>query len=124
MDYIRGIAERGSFVGYDRCGYELLAPDDQRADQVMALVEAGHTDKVCLSQDHMCCLASPKFPYPIPEGFEEMFNQMLPSIYDQMYKRPHTFLFTDFWPKLESRGMDRATFDSMLTDNPKRLFGG
>jgi phosphotriesterase-related protein len=124
MDYIRGIAERGSFVGYDRCGYEILAPDDQRADQIMALVEAGHADKVCLSQDHMCCMASPKFPYPIPEGFEEVFDQMLPTVYDQMFQRPHTFLFTDFWPKLESRGMDRAMFDSMLTDNPRRLFGG
>jgi predicted metal-dependent phosphotriesterase family hydrolase len=87
-------------------------------------VEAGHADKVCLSQDHMCCMSSPKFPYPIPEGFEEAFTQMLPSIYDQMFQRPHTFLFTDFWPKLESRGMDRAMFDSLLTDNPKRLFGG
>ena len=121
----RGVfADRGSFVGYDRCGLEILAPDDQRADQITALVEAGHGDKVCLSQDHMCCLASPKFPYPVPEGFEDVFEQMLPTVYDQMYERPHTFLFTDFWPRLESRGMDRKTFDSMMEDNPRRLFGG
>ena len=124
MDYVRGLAERGSFVGYDRCGLEILAPDDQRADQVMDLVAAGHADKVCLSQDHACCLTSPKFPYPVPDGLEEVFEQMKPTIYDQMYGRPHTFLFTDFWPRLEKRGMDRATFDSMLLDNPRRLFGG
>src|SRR3954454_17715981 len=65
MDYIRGIAERGSFVGYYRCGYELVAPDDQRADQVMALVEAAHEEKVGPNPDLMRCLDAPKVPSPV-----------------------------------------------------------
>jgi hypothetical protein len=76
---------------------------------------------VCLSQDHGCCLRSPRFPYPVPE---ELLRELLPVALDQMYRRPHTYMFTDFWPKLESRGVDRATWTSMLVDNPRRLFGG
>ena len=72
----------------------------------------------------MCCLASARFPYPIPPGMEDVFEQVLPTVYEQMYKRPHTFLFTDFWPRLEALGIDRSTFDSIMTDNPRRLFGG
>jgi hypothetical protein len=34
------------------------------------------------------------------------------------------FSFTDFWPKLEAADVARATFDSLLTDNPRTLFGG
>ena len=87
--------------------------------------EIGHfLSRLCFSQDHMCCLASARFPYPVPDGMEEVFGQVVPTVYEQMYKRPHTFLFTDFWPRLEARGVDRATFDSIMLDNPRRLFGG
>lgn len=118
------IAARGSFVGIDRIGIEILTPEDTRAGFVQALVDAGHAAQVCLSQDHMCCLASPKFPYPVPAGLGEMWEQIEPVVRDQMHGRPHTYLFTDFWPRLEAAGLDRATFDSIMTDNPRRLFGG
>ena len=49
---------------------------------------------------------------------------MIPFVLDQIHRRPHSFIFTDFWPKLEAAGVARATFDSVLTDNPRRLFGG
>ncbi|HLO34984.1 MAG TPA: hypothetical protein VK194_02840, partial [Candidatus Deferrimicrobium sp.] len=117
------IARRGSFVGIDRVGL-LLAPEEHRADCVAAIVAAGFADRLLLSQDHMCCLASPKFPYPVPAAMQEAFEQMLPTIYDQMYRRPHTYLFTDFLPLLRDRGIDDATVDSILTDNARRFLAG
>lgn len=118
------IARRGSFVGFDRIGIEVLASDDQHVTYIKAMVDAGYTDRVCLSQDHMCCLCSPRFPYPVPAGMEELYEQLLPTVYEQMYGRPHTYLFTEFLPKLEAAGISRTTVDTMLTDNPRRLFGG
>ena len=118
------IAERGSFAGVDRVGYEVLAPEDNRVKLVTGMLEAGHKERLCLSQDHMCCMRSVKFPYPIPPGMEETFDQVEPWVREQMYGRPHDYLFTDFWPKLEAAGVQRSTFDSILTDNPRRLFGG
>ena len=118
------IAEQGSFAGVDRVGFEVLAPEENRVALVKGMLEAGHQERLCLSQDHMCCLRSHKFPYPIPAGMEETFDQIEPWVREQMYGRPHDYLFTDFWPKLEAAGVERATFDSILTDNPRKLFGG
>ena len=63
-------------------------------------------------------------PVPAPPGLEDVFDRVVPVALDQMCGRTHTYMFTDFWPKLEARGVDRATWDSMLVDNPRRLFGG
>jgi phosphotriesterase-related protein len=117
------IARRGSFVGIDRIGL-FLAPDEHRADCIKAIVDAGLVGHVLLSQDHMCCLASPKFPYPIPPAMQEAFEQMLPTIYDQMYRRPHTYVFTDFLPLLRDRGIDDATIDAIFADNTRRFLTG
>jgi phosphotriesterase-related protein len=118
------IAERGSFVGVDRVGIEVLAPDDHRIELIQGMLDAGHAERLCLSQDHMCCLRSARFPYEIPEGMEEAVKQMMPLIYDQLYGRPHTYLFTDFWPRLEKAGVESGVLDAILVDNPRRLFGG
>jgi phosphotriesterase-related protein len=118
------IAERGSFAGVDRVGYEVLASEDDRVGLVKGMLDAGHQDRLCLSQDHMCCMRAVKFPFAIPEGMEEMAVQLEPWVREQMYGRPHDYLFTDFWPKLEAAGVARATFDSILVDNPRKLFGG
>ena len=55
---------------------------------------------------------------------QSVAEQLLPFVLDQMHRRSHTFIFTNFWPKLEAAGVARATFDAILTDNPRRLFGG
>jgi phosphotriesterase-related protein len=124
-DQLVSITERGAFVGVDRVGYEVLAPDDQRVQLVKGVIDAGHADRLCLSMDHMCCLRSPRFPYFVPEGLRESFEQtMRPAVEEQMFRRPYTYLFTDFLPQLEAAGVERARIDSILTDNPRALFGG
>lgn len=46
------IARRGAFVGFDRVTLEtIMLPDADRVVMVMALVEAGHADKLLLSSD-------------------------------------------------------------------------
>lgn len=114
------IAERGSMVGFDRIGLEILVPDDTQADFIAALVQEGHADHIVLSQDHMCCLRSARFPYPIPPGMEELEKVAL----HQMVGREHTYLMTEFLPRLRERGVDDKLIDRFLVDNPRRLFGG
>jgi phosphotriesterase-related protein len=118
------IVERGSFVGVDRIGLEILSPDDHRVELIRSVLDAGHQARLCLSQDHICSLRSPRFPYKIPDHLKEVAEQLLPFAMDQISGRPHTFIFTDFWPKLDAAGIARATFDSILTDNVRALFGG
>ncbi|MFA5786863.1 MAG: hypothetical protein WDA71_07790 [Actinomycetota bacterium] len=124
LENIKALADRGSFVGIDRIGYEILAPEDHRADFIAALIEAGYTDRLCLSQDHMCCLRSARFPYPIPAEVRDFWESVEPMVYEQMFRRTHTYMFTDFFPKLRDRGVDAGTIDRILTDNPRRLLAG
>jgi phosphotriesterase-related protein len=124
-DQLNSIIERGAFAGVDRIGYEGLAPEDARIRLVTAVLDAGNADRLCLSMDHSCCSDSPRFPFFIPEGARERFERDIrPLVEKQMWDRPYTYLFTDFIPKLEAAGIERATIDSILTDNPRRLFGG
>lgn len=118
------IVERGSFVGVDRIGLEILSPDDHRVELIKGVLDSGNGARICLSQDHICSLRSARFPFKIPPHLQSVAEQLLPFVLDQMYRRPHTFIFTDFWPKLEAAGVARATFDSILTDNVRALFGG
>jgi phosphotriesterase-related protein len=118
------IAERGSFVGVDRVGYEILSPDDHRVELITGMLDGGFAQSLCISMDHLCTLRSARLPFRVPKELEPFLDQALPFFYDQLYRRPHTYLFTDFWPRLESAGVARATFDAILTDNPRRLFGG
>lgn len=120
------IAARGSFVGYDRIGIELLAPDEHHANLIKQMIDAGHIGRICLSQDHACCWHAPKFAYPLPQGMDRKIfeTQIKPIVDDQVFGRPHTYLFTDFLPRLEKLGIDHTMIDAMLIDNPKRLLAG
>jgi phosphotriesterase-related protein len=124
-DQLNAIIERGAMAGVDRIGFEVLAPEDARIGLVKGVLDAGHADRICLSMDHACYSVSPRFPYAVPEGIRESFEQTLrPAVEDQMWRRPHTYLFTDFIPRLEAAGVERSTIDSILIENPRRLFGG
>jgi phosphotriesterase-related protein len=119
------IAERGSYVGIDRIGMIRRASDDSRVNLVLALVAAGRPDRVCLSQDHLCCLPAPRDPYWIPPHRKEWFDrEVRPELEAEMFGRPHTYLFTDFLPRLTARGLDQSALDGFLVDNPRRLLTG
>ena len=119
------IAKRGSFVGVDRIGLEILAPDEQRLDHVECLVESGHADRVCLSQDHMCFTTGGRPAHWVPKERAEWYDrEVRPKVVEQAWGRPHTYLFTNFLPRLQERGIGGDVIDSILIDNPRRLLAG
>jgi phosphotriesterase-related protein len=121
---IRKLAERGTFVGIDRIGLELMAPDARRADQVSTLVREGLTGHVCLSQDHVCSMTAPKSPMYMPPEVREASAAMRDEIEWQVSKRPYTYIVTDFVPMLLERGVSAADVETMFVDNPRRLLAG
>jgi phosphotriesterase-related protein len=125
VSVLMDIARRGSYVGIDRVGMTRRASDDARADLVAALAAAGMSDHVCLSQDHLCCLPAPRDPYWIPPTRKEWFDrEVRPELEAEMFGRPHTYLFTDFFPRLAARGLDASALDTFLVHNPRRLLAG
>ncbi len=122
---LEAIAARGSYVGIDRIGMQQRATDDARADTVAGLVASGFADRVCLSQDHLCCLPAPRDPYWVPRHRLEWFNQEVrPGLEEEMFGRPHTYLFTHFLPLLEARGLPDSARERFLVDNPRHLLAG
>lgn len=121
---IRKLAERGTFVGVDRIGLEIIAPDERRADHVAALVHEGFTSQVCLSQDHICALTAPRPSFYVPPEHREAAAARREQIAWQVWQRPYTYIVTDFAPKLRERGVTDADLDTIFVDNPRRLLTG
>ncbi len=121
---IRKLAERGTFVGVDRIGLEILAPDERRADHVAALVREGFTSQVCLSQDHICALTAPRPSFYVPPEHREAAATRREQIAWQVWQRPYTYIVTDFVPRLIERGVTDADVETIFVDNPRRLLTG
>jgi phosphotriesterase-related protein len=121
---IRKLAERGTFVGVDRIGLEILAPDERRADHVATLVREGFTDHVCLSQDHICALTAPRSSFWVPPEYRDAAATRRQEIEWQVWKRPYTYILTDFVPRLLERGVTDADVETIFVDNPRRLLAG
>jgi phosphotriesterase-related protein len=120
---IRKLAERGTFVGMDRVGLEILAPDTRRADHVAALVKEGFVRQVCLSQDHICALTAPRMSYWVPPE-RRVTGERRAAIDWQVTNRPYTYVYTDFVPMLRERGVSADDIETIFVDNPRRLLTG
>jgi len=112
--YQRGLAERGAFVGFDRFGISVFISDEVRIQNVLRLAEAGHTERILLSHDSILCWMGRPVPYA--QSYDEL-RAMLPDW------RP-TLIFRKIIPKLIEGGMSQRQIDTILVDNPRRLFTG
>ena len=110
--YHRSLAERGAFVGFDRFGISIIVPDEVRVRNVLALARAGHTRRILLSHDSIVCWRG----RPVPYG--QTYDEVLALVPDW---RPTTIL-TKIVPQLLGGGLTPADVETILVDNPRRLF--
>jgi phosphotriesterase-related protein len=91
------IAKRGAYLGFDHSG----KPDDPRLPEyvrtIMAMLEAGYEDRVCLSSD----FSSQKY----------LRNNGGPGI---------AMVMTTMVPRLRQAGVNEATLHKILVENPRR----
>jgi len=95
------VAERGAFVGIDHAGlndHPGYLTDHGRAELVLELVAAGHTDKVILSGNAV----------GVAKGLPE-------------YNLPFSHVLATFVPFLKSRGLGDEDARRILVDNPRAL---
>ena len=116
--YHRRLAERGSYVGFDRIGLVRRGSDELRADNVKKLADAGHANRVMLSQDAYCGWRG-KFIFEMDPERTRQIDAMRET---DAWPRPHTGLFTHFLPLLKARGMNDAQIQQLLVDNPRAYF--
>lgn len=105
-DYHLDIVKRGGQIGFDRIGHSIITPDQARFDAILAVIQAGHADRVLLSHDAVATYLGDFFVTPeIPRWREYGF----------------TFLFREVLPRLQEAGVPAETLESILTTNPRRL---
>ena len=96
-DVAIAVARRGAFVGFDRVNWDAMLEDEKRVAMVTALVDAGHADKLVLASDF----------YRRTELKAEGGPGYAKTV-------------TRFASLLREAGLDEATVQSFIADNPRR----
>jgi phosphotriesterase-related protein len=108
--YHMKIVEGGSYLGFDRFGINVLFPDDQRVESLIALLRRHKERQIVLSHDSVWCWRGE----PVPA-------QVAAALNDGIVFNP-THLHDHVIPRLLEAGITRAQIDAMLIDNPRRYF--
>lgn len=106
IDYLEKLIARGSIIGMDRFGIDVLLPFEDRVNTVARMCERGHAGKMVLSQDAAC------FNDWLPEA-------ALPVVLPNWH---YLHIHNDVIPALKARGVTDEQLHTMLVENPRKIF--
>src|SRR5256714_4439820 len=106
IDYLEKLIARGSTIGMDRFGIDVLLPFEDRVNTVARMCELGHADKMVLSHDAAC------FNDWLPEA---ALPQVLPNWH-------YLHIHNDVIPALKARSVTDEQLHMMLVENPRKIF--
>ncbi len=106
LDYLLALADRGSTLGFDHFGIEVLSLAE-RLDLIAELCRRGHAERIVVSHDAMCYVDW--FPRSLPESMPNWRWTHVPQ---------------DVVPAMREHGIDEAHVQAMLVDNPRRILLG
>ncbi|WP_194421272.1 phosphotriesterase family protein [Microbacterium abyssi] len=108
LAYLRGLADRGSFLGFDRFGMEHVGRDADRERMLLQLLDAGYADRIVLSHD------------------AAVFSRVTPPSWRAVHTPSWTMshLFENVLPRLRAAGLDEATEHQLMVANPRRVLAG
>jgi phosphotriesterase-related protein len=110
LPYQRSLAERGAYVGFDRFGLEAQVPDEVRARNLTALVDAGHKDRLVVSHDAVSCWLGGIGALDPPVLEKANPNWRMTNFFERVV------------PELKRNGMSDKDLDHILISNPRRYF--
>lgn len=105
LDYLQRLLDRGSYLGMDRFGLYGMCSKEDRVRTVASLCERGYAERMVLSHDASC--ANDWFPPGRPAG-----------------EWHYCHISRDVLPALRAAGVSDADIDTMLVQNPSRIFAG
>jgi phosphotriesterase-related protein len=104
IGYLEELMGRGSYLGMDRFGIYGILSKEARVRTVAELCARGHADRLVLSHDASC--AMDWFPPRAPRAPE--WN--------------YCHISRDVLPLLRDAGVSETDINTMLVDNPRRIF--
>jgi phosphotriesterase-related protein len=108
VEYLEEILQRGSFIGMDRFGAEMILSNEKRIGTVAELCRRGWSDRMVLSHDRCSYL----------EFFPKEMHQTLAPHWN-FYNIP-----TQVIPALRQAGVSDEQVYAMTVANPARVFDG
>ena len=106
IEYLQELLKRGSFIGMDRFGIDVILPTEKRVATIARLCELGHAGQMVLSHDAMCYLDW--FPM-------EQLRQAVPNWHFR-------HISEDVLPALRAAGVSDEQIRQMTVENPRRVF--
>jgi phosphotriesterase-related protein len=106
ISYLESILKRGSTIGMDRNGIDLILPTKQRVATIAELCRRGWADQMVLSHDASCFIDW--FP-------KQLLEQ---TVSDWNYRHVCDAVI----PALLESGVSEEQICSMTVDNPRRIF--
>jgi phosphotriesterase-related protein len=113
IDYQHSTLKHGVYVSWDRMGLQGLAGcpmDEQRYPVMSELIKQGYAERMMISHDFVINWLGR--PLKIPEAAMPFIANWYP-----------THLFTNIIPALKKNGVTDRQIETILKDNPERLFG-
>jgi len=108
LGYLEELIANGSTIGMDRFGIDTILPFEVRVHTVVQMCERGHANKMVFSHDASC------FMHWLPE---QLVPDMLPHWH-------YLHIHDDVIPALKDRGFSEQQLQTMLVDNPRKIFEG
>ena len=105
LDYLKAVADQGSYLGMDRFGIDGYLPSEARTAVVAELCRQGYADRMVLSHDASCYIDWIAGEVPIGA---------LPDWH-------YLHISHDVLPALLDHGVTAAQIDTMLVANPRRF---
>jgi len=106
LAYLEKLMEAGSYIGMDRFGIDAILSTDKRVAVIAHLCACGHADRMLLSND-TCCYIDWVEPSAILEWAPRWNFRHIPD---------------DVIPALRHSGVTEGQIQTMLVDNPRRIF--
>lgn len=113
-EYHRAIVDNGSYIGFDRFGYELVGSDEKRMDALIRLMRSGAIGSIVLSNDACFCWAHNEEPAVLREFLSNEYAT-----------RWNAHRISDvILPALRKRGVTDDEIHTLMVENPRRYFSG
>ena len=106
LDYLRSLADGGSFLGMDRFGLDMILPTSDRVATVAALCKEGYADRIVLAHDASCFI----------DWFD---NDMIKAVAPNWH---YEHISNDVIPALREAGVTEDQITTMMETNPRRYF--
>ena len=108
LRYHVSVLEKGAYIAFDRLGVEPVMPDSLRKACIIGLLGIGYASRIMLSHDYTHLLGRP-WPWDVNLS---------------MSNWSYTHVFKNIIPALKEVGVSDEKINTMMVENPRRLFAG